>query len=264
MIFKELFVIVILVFRIECITNNKNEAGISLPVESQLTKPENRKPDKFVLIGHSNDPESSKLTSLNENGGTIDRNMRTTRKFYPSREDFYHKNYNNLIDENSKEVETETEESHSNVSFLNPRSGYSPYAGAYGGFPAQPATRPGYYGGHGYSFGNGYSASGGLGFLGSGFGLGLGSLHLLDPLLLLATLSFVLFLVNSVITLVERIRIGGHSGGIIAARREFFARESPETHPHLSQEIFNDMEQFFHQLIQDYEMKIHGNKTKEN
>jgi hypothetical protein len=252
MIIKELLIIVLLINFINCITN-KNDA-----IESQLSKPQNRKTDdleipnstqisghpSLVLIGHSD-------------AGTIDRNLRT-RKYYPNKNDIYYTKYSNLIDENSKEIEeSEVEESSGNLTFFNPRSGYAFGAGApgYGGLPA---TRPGYFGGNGYSFGHGYSSSGGLGLLGSGLGLGLGSLHLLDPLLLLATLSFILFLVNSVITLVERIRLGGP---VVAARREFFARDSQENHPHFTQEIINDMEQFFHQIIEDYEAKISVNKT---
>ena len=81
-------------------------------------------------------------------------------------------------------------------------------------------------------------------------GSGLLGLHLLDPLILLATLSFVLFLVNSVITLVERVRfpIPNIHGRADSQRRRL-----------IDQEIITEMGQYFHQMMQDYENKLKNN-----
>lgn len=118
---KELFVIFLMIpLLIQGITNKKEQ------IESQLKKPfdENRKSDKFVLIGHSDSPA---VGTINLEGG--DRKLRT-RKFFQAKDQYYQKKYN-LMDEHSKELESEIEEGISNLTYLNPRSGY-----VYGGRPA--------------------------------------------------------------------------------------------------------------------------------
>lgn len=232
---KEFFVLILVPILIQGIANKKEQ------IESQLKNPfeENRKSDKFVLIGHSD---------ANEENGNGRYNSRT-RKYYHPKDQLYHKKFN-LIDENSKELmENEVEEATQNFTHLNKRSGYT-------------FGRPGFFGGSSGGFGHGFS-SGLSSFGGAGLaGLGLGSLHLLDPLLLLATLSFLLFLVNSVITLVERLRLPTIP---IAARREFFTGEEiNDNSTHITQEILNDMEIFFQNLLDDYESKLKNSTTHSN
>lgn len=232
---KELIFVFLMIPIISSITNNKNEQ-----IESQLKKPfesENRKSDKFVLIGHS-ETDSNGIGTVNYED--FDRKMRT-RKFYQTKDRY------NFIDENSKELENEvvaTEDDPQNLTYLNPRSGY-----IYGARPSVPAGN--FLGNHGSGYNFGHSYSNGLtGLGGAGLAsLGLGGLHLLDPLLLLATLSFVLFLVNSVITLIERLRLPTIQ---VAGRREF--RELDNS-THLTDEILSDIEIFFHNLFEDFDSK---------
>lgn len=85
-------------------------------------------------------------------------------------------------------------------------------------------------------------------------------LHLLDPLILLATLSFVLFLVNSVITLVERLRFPlgniGHGGALGRMA------DDPARRLLIDQELIAEVGQYFHQLMLDYENKLKNDTEK--